>query len=51
MLMVVLYLIAYTAIIIAPIVIAVAAKLNLNQNHLLYAVMFGNFSFYTPMGY
>lgn len=41
-----------TAIIIAPIVIAVAAKLNLNPKPLLYAVMFGaNFSFYTPMGY
>lgn len=41
-----------TAIIIAPIVIAVAAKLSLNPKPLLYAVMFGaNFSFYTPMGY
>ncbi|KVV13512.1 SLC13 family permease [Flavobacterium sp. TAB 87] len=41
-----------TAIIVAPIVIAVAAKLNLNPKPLLYAVMFGaNFSFYTPMGY
>jgi di/tricarboxylate transporter len=36
-----------TAIIIAPIVIAVAAKLNLNQNHLLYAAcVWTNFSFY-----
>ncbi|AWG22135.1 hypothetical protein FFWV33_11745 [Flavobacterium faecale] len=41
-----------TAIIIVPIVIAVAAKLGLNPKPLLYAVMFGaNFSFYTPMGY
>ena len=41
-----------TAIIIAPIVIAIAAKLDLNPKPLLYAVMFGaNFSFYTPMGY
>jgi di/tricarboxylate transporter len=35
-----------TAIIIAPIVIKFAAKLNLNPKPLLYAVMFGaNFSF------
>ncbi|WP_159038332.1 SLC13 family permease [Brumimicrobium mesophilum] len=41
-----------TAIIIAPIVIAVSAKMGLNPKPLLYAVMFGaNFSFYTPMGY
>ena len=41
-----------TAIVVAPIVIAVAAKMNLNPKPLLYAVMFGaNFSFYTPMGY
>jgi di/tricarboxylate transporter len=41
-----------TAIIVAPIVIAVAAKLGINPKPLLYAVMFGaNFSFYTPMGY
>ncbi|WP_418263249.1 SLC13 family permease [Flavobacterium faecale] len=41
-----------TAIIVAPIVIAIAAKLELNPKPLLYAVMFGaNFSFYTPMGY
>lgn len=41
-----------TAIIVAPIVIAVAAKLKLDPKPLLYAVMFGaNFSFYTPMGY
>ncbi|MBK0369702.1 SLC13 family permease [Flavobacterium agrisoli] len=41
-----------TAIIITPIVIAVAAKLQLNPKPLIYAVMFGaNFSFYTPMGY
>jgi di/tricarboxylate transporter len=41
-----------TAIIIAPVVIAIAAKLNLDPKPLLYAVMFGaNFSFYTPMGY
>jgi di/tricarboxylate transporter len=41
-----------TAIVFAPIVIAVAAKMDLNPKPLLYAVMFGaNFSFYTPMGY
>ncbi|MFZ1703348.1 MAG: SLC13 family permease, partial [Saprospiraceae bacterium] len=41
-----------TAIIVVPIVIAVATKLSLNPKPLLYAVMFGaNFSFYTPMGY
>ena len=41
-----------TAIILAPIVIVVAQKMNLNPKPLLYAVMFGaNFSFYTPMGY
>jgi di/tricarboxylate transporter len=41
-----------TAIVFAPIVIAVAVKMNLNPKPLLYAVMFGaNFSFYTPMGY
>lgn len=41
-----------TAIIIAPIVIAVALKMKLDPKPLLYAVMFGaNFSFYTPMGY
>ena len=41
-----------TAIIIAPIVIAIASKLNMDPKPLLYAVMFGaNFSFYTPMGY
>ncbi len=41
-----------TAIIVAPIVIAVAIKLDLNPKPLLYAVMFGaNFSFYTPLGY
>lgn len=41
-----------TAIILAPIVIIVAQKMNLNPKPLLYAVMFGaNFSFYTPMGY
>lgn len=41
-----------TAIILAPIVIVVAQRMNLNPKPLLYAVMFGaNFSFYTPMGY
>ncbi|HLV42878.1 MAG TPA: SLC13 family permease [Brumimicrobium sp.] len=41
-----------TAIIVAPIVIAVAVKLDINPRPLLYAVMFGaSFSFYTPMGY
>ncbi len=41
-----------TAIVFAPIVIAVAVKMDLNPKPLLYAVMFGsNFSFYTPMGY
>lgn len=41
-----------TAIILAPIVIVVSQKMNLNPKPLLYAVMFGaNFSFYTPMGY
>jgi len=41
-----------TAIVFAPIVIAVAIKLDMNPKPLLYAVMFGaNFSFYTPMGY
>jgi di/tricarboxylate transporter len=41
-----------TAIILAPIVIVVAQKMDLNPKPLLYALMFGaNFSFYTPMGY
>ena len=41
-----------TAIIVAPVVIIIAQKLNINPKPLLYAVMFGaNFSFYTPMGY
>jgi di/tricarboxylate transporter len=41
-----------TAIIVAPIVIAIALRMKLDPKPLLYAVMFGaNFSFYTPMGY
>ncbi len=41
-----------TAIVIAPIAIGVAQKMNIDPKPLLFAVMFAaNFSFYTPVGY
>ncbi len=41
-----------TAIVLAPIAIGVAVKMQIDPKPLLFAVMFGaNFSFYTPVGY
>jgi di/tricarboxylate transporter len=41
-----------TAIIIAPVALAIAAKLGVPERPFIYAVMFAaNFSFFTPIGY